>query len=326
MNTENVQDAPVGDVEVESPSVNTEINDVSSAPGDVTPTDSPEAGADGEVAAAPAYQPNFKYKAALEERELDEFWRPLVKDADSEKKVKELFTKVDAFDFVKTRKEHVEEQYEALAGDYDHLSSTVKNVEDSLNKGDLTSVFRQLNVTKEQIFKWTQDQINRMEMPPEERQRIEQYEQAQLHNQTLEQKFSTLESKYQNQAVQARTMQLDMVLSRPDVSQFSQAWDANGGQGSFRNFVVEEAKKVFYETQMDLSPEQAVNQVMQRFGKFLNMGDSMTQAPQALNSMQVQQQKPVIPNITGKAASPIKKVPKTLDDLKKLAKQASMSS
>jgi len=118
-------------------------------------------------------------------------------------------------------------------------------------------------------------------------------------------------------------MQLDVSLSKPDVSRFAEAWDSNSGQaGAFRQFVIEEAKKVYYDTQQDLSPDQAIAMVMQRFGKFLNVGDTTMQAPQA-QSIQSQQAKPVIPNVTGKASSPIKKVPKSLDDLRRLAKEMS---
>jgi hypothetical protein len=289
-----------------------------------TPTAAPVLGADGQP--APTYTPNYKYKAALQEKELDEFWRPLVKDADSEKKVKELFSKVDAFDFVKQRKEAIEEQYESLSGNYEHMSTTVKNVESALNKGDLSSVFRQLNIGTPQIFQWAQQQIARMEMPAEQRQQIEQYEQAQQYNSQLEQKMSQVQQQYEQQATQTRVMQLDFALSRPEVAQFAQAWDANGGEGAFKHFVIEEAKKTFYESKVDLSPEQAIASVMQRFGKFLNVGNSTTQQPQAVSSMQAQSQKPVIPNVTGKAASPIKKVPKTLDDLRKISKDLQMQA
>jgi transposase-like protein len=328
MSTENAQSAPAADTSTASASVNagTDTSTTTTPPASSTPGLAPNV-QDAQAPVTPAYQPNYKYKAALQDKELDEFWRPLVKDQDSEKKVKELFTKVDAFDFVKTRKEALEEQYGSLSADYEHMSTTVKNVEDSLQRNDLTSVFRQLGVSTPQVFQWAQKQIQRMELPTEQREEVERYEQTEQQKYGLEQEVSQLRQQYQTQAVQARTMQLDMALSRPEVAQFSQAWDANGGDGSFRDFVVEQAKTIFYTTKQDISPEQAIANVMQRFGKFLNTGENVSQAPQAPGSMQgvPQNMKPVIPNITGKAASPIKKVPKSLDDLKKLAKDASMS-
>jgi len=275
------------------------------------------------VPAAPTYTPNYKYKAALQEKELDPFWHPLVKDSDSEKRVKELFTKVDAFDFIKQKKEDTEKNLQSLAQDYQQVNSTVQKFNSSIQSGDLSSAFRLAGITKEQIFKWTQQQLQLMEMPAEQRQQYERFEQTQLQKSQLEEKVSYLQQQWEQQAVQSRAMQLDVSLSKPDVSRFAEAWDSNSGQaGAFRQFVIEEAKKVYYDTQQDLSPDQAIAMVMQRFGKFLNVGDTTMQAPQA-HSMQAQQAKPVIPNVTGKASSPIKKVPKSLDDLRRLAKEMS---
>lgn len=279
----------------------------------------PVVGADGKV----SYVPNYKYKAALQEKELDPFFHSLVKDPDSEKKVKDLFTKVDAFDFIKTKKEQVEQQLQSLAGDYENVQTTVSRFNDSVSRGDLSSAFRVAGITKEAVFKWTQQQLQLMEMPPEQRQQFEQFEEAQSQKYNLEQQVSNLQKQYEQQAVQARAVQLDVALSRPEVARFSEAWDRNAEPGSFKNFVIEEAKKVYYDTRQDLSPEQAIGMVMQRFGKFLNTGDTVVQSPQAVPQVNgFQQQKPVIPNVAGKAASPIKKVPRSIDDLKKLAKEA----
>ena len=274
-------------------------------------------GTDGKT----TYVPNYKYKAALQEKELDPFFHSLVKDPDSEKKVKDLFTKVDAFDFVKSKKELAEQQYQSLMGDYETVSSTVHQFNESVKKGDLSSAFRLAGLTKDQVFKWTQQQLQLMDMPPEQRQQYEQFEQANQQKHTLEQQVTHLQKQYETQAVQARAVQLDVALSRPEVSRFSEAWDANSEPGAFKGFVIEEAKKVYYDTKQDLSPDQAIAMVMQRFSKFLNTGDPVSQSPQAISQGQAQQSKPVIPNITGKAASPIKKVPRSIDDLRKLAKE-----
>jgi len=278
----------------------------------VTPVVTP----DGKV----AYVPNYKYKAALQEKELDPFFHSLIKDQDSEKKVKDLFTKVDAFDFIKGKKEQIEGQFTSLMGDYDSISGQVTKFNESVKNNDLSSAFRLSGINKDQVFKWAQQQLALMEMPPEQRQQYEQFEQTKLQKSELEERVTSLQSQYETQATQARVMQLDFALSRPEVAQFAQAWDTNGEAGSFKTFVIDEAKKIFYETQQDLSPEQVISHVMKRFGRFFNTGETVSQSPQVINQANGQQPKPVIPNIMGKAASPIKKAPRSLDDLKKMAR------
>lgn len=281
------------------------------------PAQIPVVGVDGKT----SYVPNYKYKAAMQEKELDAFWHPLIKDVDSEKKVKELFTKVDAFDFVKGKKEHFEGQFNSLLGDYDAMSNTVTKFNQAVKGDDLSSAFRLAGISKDQIFKWTQQQLQLMEMPAEQRAQYEQFEQARTQKTELEERVQSMQQQFETQAVQNRTMQLEFALARPEVTKFAEAWDKNSETpGAFRDFVAEEARKHFFETQMagkpvDLSPEQAIAMVMKRFGRFLNVGDTTANANPAIPPRSAP---PVIPNIVGKASSPIKQVPKSLDDLRKI--------
>lgn len=52
----------------------------------------------------PAFSPNFKLKVMEQEREIPELLRPLIKDAESEKAVRELVEKAYGLEYVKDRK------------------------------------------------------------------------------------------------------------------------------------------------------------------------------------------------------------------------------
>jgi hypothetical protein len=279
------------------------------------------------VDATPKYTPNYKYKAALQEKEVDEFWRSLIKDAESEKKVKDLFTKVDGFDFVKQSRDKIEQQFQSLSQDYQAQSEIVQRVEGALQRGDLSSAFRQLGLKDEDVFKYTQQRLQMMEMPPEQRKAFEDAESLREQQMMMKEQMSQYQKLYQDQAVQARTMQLDFVLSRPEIASAAQSWDSLQGQpGAFRDLVIQEAQTAYYQTGRDLTAEQAAQVVMQKFGKVLASGGSQAapQAPMAPSQtpqVTVPQAKPVIPNVSGKGASPIKKAPKNLDDLKRMAKE-----
>jgi len=78
-------------------------------------------GAPGTENPKPIFQPNWKYKAFGKEKEIDEMWRPLVKDPDSEQKVKDIFTKVDAFDELKNKHESTSKEFQGLLGEYQAL-------------------------------------------------------------------------------------------------------------------------------------------------------------------------------------------------------------
>jgi len=278
-------------------------------------------------AEAEAYKANYKYKAALQEKEIEEFWRPLIKDADSEKRIKEALTKLDGFDAVKESRESVLQQYDSLHNDYQEQSQLVSRVTSAVERKDLSSVFRQLGVSSQDIFNWTHQQLQVMELPPDQRQALQEAEAARNKNFEMEEQMSQFQRMYEDQAVQARTMQLDFMLSRPEVQSASNAWDNSMGQpGSFRDLVIQEAQTAYYQENTDLSAEQAVQRVMQKFGKVLNLTTLGQQsAPQAQTQMQINPQvpqaKPVIPSVSGKGTTPIKKVPRSIADLKKLAKE-----
>lgn len=282
---------------------------------------------DGTVEQKPAFTPNFKYKAFQKEKEIEEFWRPLIKDADSEKKVKDLFTRAEAFDDLKARFEGTNQEFSRVYNDYAALDADVRKVTSFLNKGDFDNFFDSIGVTHEKIFNWVAEKLAQEELPPQQKQalRAQQLERQRLYE--LEQENKTLDDQFQTQASQARAMQLDMILSRPEVSQAASAWDQRMGTiGAFRDLVVEEAQKVWYAQKRDMSVEEAVQHVMTKYGKLIDVGvvtpqASAQQAAHTQSPAPQAQAKPVIPAVQGRGTSPVKKSPKSLDDLRQMAKE-----
>ena len=282
--------------------------------------------------AKPAYNPNYKFKAFGKEHELEEFWRGLIKDADSEKKVKDLFTKSFAFEDTKARYESTQEEYQGLLTDHQALDKDVKRVMKFRNDGDYENFFRSLRIPDQEIFNYVEQKLQRANMPPDQQRAFDQQSLERQRQYDLETEKSDLEQQYQTQAVQHRAMQLDWVLNRPDVSQAASQWDQKLGKlGAFKEAVIAEAKTAWFAEQLDLSAEDATQRVIQKYGAFLN--GSAPQAPMPGNAApvislapQAQETKPVIPIIKGQGVSPIKKAPKTLDDLKKMSREAQDSA
>ena len=313
------------DVDTTNVDVNVDAeNSDSNIPGEIVKDGVMDGAADGEkpeVEAAPAFTPNFKYKAALQEKELDEFWRPLIKDADSQEKVIKAMQKLDGFDKVLESREKIASDYKSLETDYHAAQSDITRFNDSVGRGDLTSAFRQAGLTDQQVFQWTQQRLQMMELPPEQRRALEESEQIRQKQWEMEQENSQYKTLYESQSVQNRTMHLDFVLSQPQVAASSQNWDNAMGQGAFKGLVVSEAQNHFHRTGEDLPADQAVHMVLQKFGGLLNQSSQQPGGPQAPSAQTNPQTKPVIPNVSGKNASPIKKAVKSIDDIKRIAKE-----
>lgn len=297
------------------------------------------AGTDGSPGEKPPenkYEPNFKYRAFGKEKELDEFWRPLIKDADSEKKVKEIFTRADAFDEMKSKYESTSQEAQTTLQHYSALDRDVRRVSNYLNKGDFDNFFASLRISDDQILQYLQNKADIAKLSPQQQMQYQQGVEARSQQQLQQEQYEQLQTSYTSQAVQARTMQLDLVLSRPDVDRVASVVDQRmGNNGAFRDLVIQEAKAHFLATNEDLPADKAVQMALDRYGKLIDLGapsqaapnQQPTPAPQAPAAPQGQtgvvmnQGKPVIPNVKGRGTSPVKQVPKSLADLKKIGRQ-----
>ena len=312
-------------------SLSEKINELSKAPVDKTAPEEVPA-----EPAKPAFQPNLKYKAFGKEKEIDPFWHSLIKDQDSEKKVKDLFTRADAFDDLKSRHENTQQQFQGLLNEYQALDKDVRRVLQFKANGDLENFFNSVKISDDQIFEYTRKKLEMMNMPPEQRQAFELQAQERQRLYELSEQNQYLEQSYQSQAVQARTMQLDMVMMKPEIQSAASAWDQKTGEeGSFRDLVIEEGQRHHQLTGEDLPPEVVANQVLSKFKNFLVESQAQSapqataggfapaqtpQAPLPPGTTQVVT-KPVIPTAAGRGTSPVGKSPKSIDDLKRMAKE-----
>lgn len=285
-------------------------------------TDTPQEKA--AAAAKTVYTPNFKFKVLDKEQEIDEWLRPVIKDAETEKKVKELYEKAYGLDYVKKDRQSLREQYQTTAQEVQHHRNVVNNVNEMLAKKDYDNLFGNvLKIPEDDILRQAQKILQLREMPPEQRQAYESHLQAKQRLSELESQNQYLSQTYEQTAVHARTQELDWTLQRPEFSAVASQYDARLGEGAFRQAVIERGKYHALANGQDISPEQAVQEVL----RFLGGPQAFQPSPQAPGVMQqspqpvAPQRPPVITNIQGRGTSPAKKVVKSLDDLKKRAKE-----
>lgn len=271
----------------------------------------------------PAYQPNHKFKAFGKEHELEEFWRPLVKDPESEKKVKDVFTKAYAFEDLKSKYEGTQSEFNEVYEEYTALDRDVKKVTSFLNRGDLDNFFSAIGLSQQKIFDWAEQKLQQENLPPEQKNALRSQALERQRAYELEQEKAELENRFQSQAVQTKTMQLEIALLRPEIAQAASAWDAQTGQpGSFRDVIIQEAQLEWHRGNRDITAEQAANLVLSKYGKLISSGTvSQMQNSPGLAPTPQATGKPVIPVVQGRGTSPIKKAPKSLDDLRDLAKE-----
>lgn len=283
-------------------------------------TPSPEAAAPAE----PQWVPNYKLKAYDAEGEIPEEFRSYI-NKDNELKFKDVFERSFAFDTVKQKYKDAHSKYQDVNTKYETVSKNLDKLSKFVQHGDFDSFFNTIKIPETAIQKWILDKYKIQELPPEQQSvynEKSEYQRELLKMQEQQEEMRAQIEQFENykssQALEKRSSELDSVLGNADYKTLAESYDSRVGKpGSFRNEVILRAAAVANATGKDLSPQEAV----QEFAKLVawnNQNGAQSAQPVAVK----QGSRPTIPSVSGKATSPVSPTVKTIDDLKRLAKEA----
>ncbi len=276
----------------------------------------------------PAYTLNKKFKVLDKEQEFDDAIASGIKDADTEKKVRELYEKAYGLDHVKKERATEKEARESIENNFNNLVQEIQQVSSHVRNKDYGRLFSELQINKAEVAAWLIQQHDLEEklgtLPEPVRKIYNEHGNLTSQVETLNRKVEELTSGNVNSAVQARTMELKSTIQAPEVAQFVTQFDTRLGKaGAFEDMVMRHGYSEWQLHKRDLSAKEAVDEVL----KFLG---HTTQAPsQGTTPNEPATPKPVvitapkatvIPNVGQGSASSAMKRPKNLDDLRKMAK------
>lgn len=263
------------------------------------------------------YSPNFKFKVLDKEHEIDEFIRPAIKDADSEKKIREIYEKAYGLDSVKSDRQNLKSELAEVKEKMSQTDSALETLGSYVRKKDYDSFFEGLDIPKQDILQYALKLVQREQMSPEQKAQWEASRQTQQQARYLEQQNQQLLASQQQFAVQQRTWELQQAIGSPEVKVFADAYNAGmGSPDSFNDYVIQ-IGQAYAARGQDIPAQQAVQEAIKHL-RAINPGLGQSQA-----AAQVVQPtaKPVIPNIQGRGTSAVKSTVKSLDDLRKKAKE-----
>ena len=272
------------------------------------------------------FKPNLKFKVLGQEKEFDPFMADVIKDEATEKAVRDLYERAHGIESIKADRKKYQEAYSELAPQHERLTGTFERLQGYIHEGNLAALQRETDITDTMILKRAQDILKQMENPA-----LKQQEDAEFERQQ-----STFELKGQNQqllnqVVQARTFELNTVLSRPDVQSVVGAFDAKHGNGAFSREVINRGSMYANIHGVDKSAQELVTEIMGFIGQPSQSQAPAIQQPPVVLSPEgnsepqgtrvVPPKKPVVPNFAGKGTSPVKKTVTSIEDLKARAKE-----
>jgi hypothetical protein len=286
---------------------------------------------------------------ATMEKEIPKEFHGMMKDAASEKLVHDLFTKADGLDVLKNQIGRERAETQEIVKQRDNLQGAVNGAaaiyNDAVQKQDylkLDGFFKRIGVKEDVVMQYALAKAKYAEMQPAERAIIDARLEADNRAAELLKQNQGALSQTQRLELQMKSLVLDTRLERPDVSALAKVWDEQAGQpGAFRNEVINQGQIEWARTQKDITPEEAIALTIKRLNiKAPAAGASATETPPAATAtttttpaaaarqqpapgtkIVVERKVGTIPNLQGNSASPIKKGPNSVEDLKKLRDQ-----
>lgn len=260
----------------------------------------------------PAYEPNFKFRVRNEEREFDEWARPVIKDKETEEKLRDLYTRAHGLeDVVKNRDE--------LSRQHNHIVGQLTEAGTLLNKGRVFDAMQVLGIPQKAIFQAVIEKLQYDELPADQKRLYDERRQAQMDAERSQSAESEMNRRYQDAILDLRQTQLQTALAEPQVQEVAAGLSkALASRGlSFEDLVIREGALEYQLTGRDISVNEAIKRVVDHYQPLLSQSSP---APSPQETVVRKTTPKSIPNL-GRAPAPTK-APKarTLADLEKLSR------
>jgi hypothetical protein len=262
-------------------------------------------------AAAPVFTPDWKYKFNGQEKEVDAFFRPLVKDAQALEKVKDIIQRAEAVEIHKQKSK----QYETELSEYKPTVETVSKLREMYEKGDHERVLSNIGYTDEMLYKIVQEKLSRQQMSPEQKAVWEKEQKLALENEELLKQNEVYRSQAQQELANLTGYQLEAELGKADYQGMKEMYEKANGSGSFRQLVIDRGAYLVDRAGKHVPPSEVMASVAKEFAPFIN------QVPAGAAPVTAQQKPKVIPNVGRSGGSPTRSAITSLDQLKQLQKQ-----
>lgn len=272
----------------------------------------------------PSYAPNYKFKVHDKEMEFDPWLHGAIKDADTEKKARELYEKAFGLDYVKQDRSRLRDENGNLRTERDSVMSQVNQLISLRDKGDLDTFFEKVGLDEDKLLRHALQIVQRRNNPEADAQ-YRQSRQFAQQNDAFTSREAQLNEQLMTVQRTAKEFELRQAMSRPDVIAAMDDFDARLGSGAFQSEVIRRGLLAWTTNQQDISAEQAVSEVLQLIGFQGNASQGSQMATPANQVVQptTQQQKPTLPNIQGRGTSPVAKTPRSIADLRAMGQRAS---
>ena len=301
----------------ETEETTTQVDPIVEGEGDATQaTQDPQV-----VDAPPAYTPNFKYTVGGKEKEIDEMFRSLITDAETEKKIREVFERADGLDLVKQSRSEIKQQFESFKEQtMPHLQTYDKFVtlRDHGSLEALDAALKVAGIDEEKLFELMVRKLEAEKNPTLQ----------QMHQGMAQNILSSYDQQRQLQSYQQMSEQTHLQSLQNEVQEtlaansetIAQIESILGKEGAIAEEMMNYGALMMQLHNKFVSPKEAFDHAISKFSPFLSK--IQPQAPQAAAQAQQPHQAPkTLPIAKGASAGVVKTLPKSIGDLRKMANE-----
>lgn len=285
---------------------------------------------------APEYTPNFKFKVFDQEKEVDEWLRPIVKNKEMEDKVRDLLTKAHGLPKIKSERDGLRTEYDnfkkSIANEYAPIVQNYRDLSkmsaEARQSGDWGQFFHAAQIPAQAVIRWAANTVAHLEKNPNYLDQAQNSWKTNSNLTNLQSENETLKQQTERLHMERQQMELDYHLRTPEIQDYAQSFDTRmATPNAFRNEVIRRGALIEMTENRVATPQEIVSDMMRIYG-------GVPQAPSQTRPMQGQVQsegtttavtgsegKPVLPNIKGRSGSPAKTIVKSTDDLRKIYAQ-----
>lgn len=255
------------------------------------------------------YAPNYSYKYKDEDREFDERFRAGVTDKESEDYLRDLYTKADGLEGVKTKNSEWEEKYNTVYAHDQKQTVAFDTLRSLRSDGNFRQLFASIGVTEDQLIDHVAALIDEQNLPEDQQQVLKT-------NRDMEQKMAKLQSSVDSMSNnnQQANIQRDVneLTSLSASESYQPIVKAMEGFGLNFNQEVYNTGRAHYEsTGKELSVDEVATHVREKYSKLINNAV-------ANDGNVIPEQKKVLPVVKGGGNTSTGTQIMSIDDIRKI--------
>lgn len=257
----------------------------------------------------PQFTPEYTFKHNGKIHEIDEMWKPLIKDPDSQVKVRDFLQRAAATEDYKTKIQETEEKIQQ----WEPIVSQVEKLQQHFEAKNYERVLQDLGFTDDMIFDVARKKLERSKQPPEVQELHTRATQAELERERILAENQMYKERMSNELAQTTAYQLDMELEKPDYRGLVEAYDRANGPGAFKQMVIDRGSFLVQREGRHITPQELMPMIAKDFRPFMQPVENQAVAQKAKLK--------VIPTVSGRGTSPEAAQIKSIDDLRKKREQ-----